>query len=527
MKPMSLRLRTALMAAALPAAFLFAGQANADVKLPAVIGNSMVLQQGQPVPVWGWADDGEKVTVKFGDQTVTTEAAGGKWSVKLAPLTASAKPAEMTVSGKNSITLKDILVGEVWVCSGQSNMEWTVSSAKDAQKEIAAANHPTIRLFDVPNTTSPKEKQTDTKAAWTACTPQTIGPFTAVGYYFGRELNQKLNVPVGLLHSSWGGTPAEAWTEISYFQKSPELAGIPSSWDQQAQNYQKQKEAWDKNKDKLMADWKAKADEAKAAKKPVPQQPRPPQDPATSPHSPATLYNGMISPLLPYASKGAIWYQGESNAGRAYAYRTLLPLMIQSWRDAWGNQDFKFLIVQLANFQQPAKVPGDDSWAELREAQTMTAALPNNGQALAIDLADADNPNDIHPKNKQDVGKRLALVALGKYYGKDVVYAGPEYDSMKIDGEKAVIKFKNAQGLKAKGDKVLGFAICGEDKKWVWADAKVEGDTVVVSSPEVKKPVAVRYAWSINPLTNLYNAADLPANPFRTDNWPGVTQPKK
>lgn len=524
MASLSLKLRSAFVAGVLA---LSATSAIADVKLPAVIGDSMVLQQGQPVPIWGWADDGEKVTVKFGGQSVETAAAAGKWMVKLAPLTASDKGAEMTISGKNSITLKDILVGEVWVCSGQSNMEWSVTASKDPQKEIAAANHPTIRLFDVPNTVSPKEKLTDTKASWKVCSPQTIGPFSAVGYYFGRELNQKLNVPIGLLHSSWGGTPAEAWTEVSYFAKHPELAGIPSAWEKNAEGYAKAKEAWEKNKDKLMADWKAKADAAKAEKKPVPQQPRPPQDPATSPHTPATLYNGMISPLLPYACKGAIWYQGESNAGRAYAYRTLLPTMIQSWRDAWGNQDFKFLIVQLANYQQPAKAPGDDAWAELREAQTMTAALPNNGQALAIDLADADNPGDIHPRNKQDVGKRLALVAMGKYYGKDVAYSGPHYDSVKFDGDKAIVKFKYADGMKAKGDKLTGFAIAGEDKKWVWADAKVEGDTVVVSSPEVKKPVAVRYAWSINPVANLYNAADLPACPFRTDDWPGITAPKK
>jgi len=516
-----------LLAAVVPATFLFAGIAGADVRLPAVIGDSMVLQQGQPVPIWGWAEDGEKVTVKFGTQTVTADTAGGKWMVKLSPLTASDKPAEMTISGKNSITLKDILVGEVWVCSGQSNMEWSVNASANPKEEIANAKHPTIRLFDVPNTTSANEKLTDTKATWKPCSPETIGSFTAVGYFFGRELNQKLGVPVGLLHSSWGGTPAEAWTEISYFQKHPELAGIPSNWDKQAENYAKAKEDWEKNKDKRLADWKAKAEEAKKAGKQPPQQPRPPQDPATSPHRPATLYNGMISPLLPFACKGAIWYQGESNAGRAYAYRTLLPTMIQSWRDAWSNPDFKFLIVQLANFQKPADKPGDDQWAELREAQTMTAAMPNNGQALAIDLADADNPSDIHPKNKQDVGKRLALVALAKTYGKDVAYNGPVYDSMKVDGDKVVLKFRHAEGMKAKGDKLTGFAIAGEDKKWVWAEAKVEGDTVVVSSPEVKNPVAVRYAWSTNPVANLYNAAGLPATPFRTDDWPGITQPKK
>jgi sialate O-acetylesterase len=304
-----------------------------------------------------------------------------------------------------------------------------------------------------------------------------------------------------------------------------------ASWDQKAATYDpaKAKATYEKQ----MADWKVASEAAKKAGKKAPNPPRMDQGPEKNPNGPAVLYNGMIAPIVGYANKGTIWYQGESNAGRAYQYRKLLPTMIQSWRDAWGATgaatDTKFLIVQLANFQNPATVPGDDAWAELREAQTMTAALPNNGIAVAIDLADADNPGDIHPKNKQDVGKRLALVALGKYYGKaDVKYAGPTYKAMKVEGNKVRISYTDAEGLTAQGGdgKVKGFAVAGADKAWKWADAKIEGNDVVAWNDQVPAPVAVRYAWSTNPVTNLYNAAGLPAAPFRTDDWPGVTAPK-
>ena len=528
MKPLSKRLRAALLAAAAGVAFLVAGPAaQADVKLPAVLSDSMVLQQGRPVPVWGWADKGEAVTVTFAGQTqAATAGDDGKWMVKLQPLTASDKPAELTVAGKNTLTLKDVLVGEVWVCSGQSNMEWSVKQSKDAETEIAAADHPLLRLFDVPNTTA-AEPLADTKAKWTPCTPQTVAPFSAVAYYFGRELSGRLKVPVGLVHTSWGGTPAEAWTSAEYLKKTPELAGLIPAWEKRAENYPKAKE----NHEKAMAAWRETAAAAKKDGKPAPAAPRGPSAPDKDPNRPATLYNGMIAPVVPFAAKGSIWYQGESNASRAYQYRTLLPTMIQSWRDAWGDPDAKFLIVQLANYQDPAKTPGDDAWAELREAQTMTAAQPNNGMALAIDLADADNPKDIHPRNKQDVGIRLALVALGQYYGKSVKFAGPTFEDARFADGKATITLKHAEGLTARGGgdgKVQGFQIAGADRKWVWADAKIgPNDTVVVWSDQVKEPAAVRYAWSSNPVTNLYNAAGLPAAPFRTDDWPGVTAPKK
>lgn len=454
---------------------------QANVKLPTVISDHMVLQQGMPVPIWGTADGGEKIAVTFGaDKQETTADATGKWSVKLKPLTASATPADLTIAGSNTITLKDILVGEVWVCSGQSNMGFNTGSAINAAKEIAEANYPNIRLFSVQNVAT-DEPQYDTHGNWAACSPSTVPGFTAVGYFFGRDLFKALGVPVGLIHTSWGGTIAEAWTAPIGLQNEPDFAPI--------------------------------LDRAKAAK---------PGDP----NSASRLWNGMIVPIVPFAIKGAIWYQGESNAGRAYQYRKLLPAMIKTWRDAWAEGDFDFYIVSLANFTNPPQQPGDSDWAELREAQTMTAALPHNGQALAIDLADPGNPGDIHPKNKQDVGLRLALVAEAKTYGKaDVVYSGPQYNSMKADGDKIQLTFKQVNGgLVAKGGEPLkGFQIAGEDKKWHWADAKIDGESVIVSSADVSKPVAVRYAWANNPVANLYNKADLPAVPFRTDDWAGVT----
>ena len=531
--PARRRLRSAVASAARAGAAAGAGTASADRadgQQPAVLSDSMVLQQGQPVPVWGWADKGEQVTVTFGDQThVATAGDDGKWLVKLRALKASDKPAELSVAGKNKIALKDILVGEVWVCSGQSNMEFVVNSGKDSKKEIAAAEFPTIRLFTVPKSIK-LEPQSDTKGTWAATTPKTVGNFSAVGYFFGRELNQQLHVPIGLIHTSWGGTPAEAWTREEDFAKDADLAPLPEGYKKTAQTYEARKANYEKSLAKYKEQEAELKEAAKKAGKPAPQAPRAPQAPDKDPNRPTVLYNGMIAPIVPFAAKGAIWYQGESNAGRAFQYRKLLPTMIDGWRAAWGDKDYKFLIVQLANFQNPPKNPGDDAWAELREAQTLTANLPNNGQALAIDLADADNPSDIHPKNKQDVGKRLALVALGKYYGKaDVVYAGPTYQEHRVSGDKVDILLTSAVGLKAEGHdgKVVGFQIAGEDKKWHWADAKIDGKSVVVSSPEVKEPKAVRYAWASNPVANLYNAAGLPAAPFRTDDWPGVTQPKK
>ncbi|HOB74636.1 MAG TPA: sialate O-acetylesterase [Phycisphaerae bacterium] len=504
-----IRMRTAFHAAGLLVGFV-AATALADVKLPAVIGDHMVLQQGMPVPIWGTADAGEEVTVTLGDQKKTVTAGqDGRWMVRFEPLKAGQGPLEMTVAGKNRLSVSDILVGEVWICSGQSNMQWTVDRAKNATREIAAANYPRIRLFSVPRTVA-DTPQTDTQAEWTACGPKTIPGFSAVGYFFGRDLHKELDVPVGLIHTSWGGTPAESWTEHSVLAGEADFRPILDRWEENVRKYAQS-----------LADWEKAADKARAEGKPAPKKPA---DPATNPWKPAGLYNAMISPLVPFAVRGAIWYQGESNAPRAYQYRKLLPAMIKCWRDVWQQDQFAFLIVSLANFQAVKDEPGDDDWAELREAQAMTAAQPGNGLAITIDVGEAD---DIHPKDKQTVGRRLMLQALKVAYGKDVVASGPVYDSMHIEGAKVRIKFKNAEGLVAKGSVPTGFAVAGEDRKWQWAHADIEGDTVVVWSPRVPAPKAVRYAWAHNPICNLYNAAGLPAVPFRTDDWPGVTVENK
>jgi sialate O-acetylesterase len=502
----------------------FATVVRADVRLPAILSDHLVLQQQMAVPVWGWAEPGEQVTVTFGKDKQSARADDkGNWQVKLSPLTASETPADLTIAGKNTITLKDVLVGEVWLCSGQSNMEFSMRTVKNSAQEIADANHPNLRLFTVPKWVQAqpqkdvKEDQRG-KITWEACTPQTIVNFSAVGYFFGRDLQKELHVPVGLIHSSWGGTPAEAWTRHSNLENDPDYQQILNRRAQAKADYEKAMQKWE-------------ADSAKA-KEQGGRAPRKPAPPEQNPNLASVLYNGMIEPIVPFAMKGSIWYQGESNAGRAYQYRKLLPAMIESWRDEFHEPDMAFLIVSLANYQDPPQKPGESDWAELREAQTMTAAMPHNGQALAIDLADENNPRDIHPKNKQDVGQRLSLVALAKTYDKNIPYSGPELDSAKFEGDKVRITFKHADGIAAKGSEVKGFQIAaqpedGKPAQWVWANAKIEGDSVLVSSPDVQKPAAVRYDWANNPQGNLYNKFGLPAVPFRTDKWPGVTEKNK
>ncbi len=489
---------------------LLASVGSADARLPAVFGDHMVLQQQSPVPVWGWADPGEEVTVTAEgaegqrSQRKMTAGADGRWSVTLDPLKAGG-PVELTVAGKNSRTIKDVLVGEVWIGSGQSNMAFTMDRAVDAAAEIAAANYPKIRLFSVKRTTA-AEPQTDCEGSWSECSPETAKTFSAVAYFFGRELHRTLDLPVGLIHTSWGGTPAESWTSRPALEADPDLRPVPERRDPAAADRSK----------------------AKAKNKPGPAKPAVPAG-SGNPRAASVLYNAMIAPLVPFAVRGAIWYQGEANAGRAHLYRKLLPAMIRDWRSAWGQGDFPFLIVQLANFKDANPEPADDPWAELREAQAMTlAASPNTGLAVTIDIGEA---KDIHPKNKQDVGKRLARIALAKTYGRDVVWTGPVYAAMTPAGEgKLRLTFRPEGGPPtAKGGGSLkGFAVAGEDRKFVWADAAVDGDAVVVTSPKVPKPVAVRYAWAGNPEgCNLSNKEGLPASPFRTDDWPGVTVDKR
>ncbi len=495
-----------------------AGAALADIKLPAVISDNMVLQGNKKVSIWGWAKPGEEVMVSVSWHRMrwaVTAGDNGKWMFKMNSPKAGG-PYEMTISGKNTITLKNIMVGEVWVCSGQSNMQWSVKQSANAEQEIAAADYPDIRLFTVERKVA-EQPQSDCVGSWTLCSPQTVPGFSAAAYYFGRELHKELDVPIGLIHTSWGGTPAEAWTRRGILKEEIDFAPILERYEDAVAKYP---QAMEEHKQKV-EEWKKAVEKAKAEGGEIPRRPRAPFGPG-HPHSPSGLYNAMIAPLIPYGIGGAIWYQGESNASRACQYRKLFGRMIQNWRSDWGQDKFPFLFVQLANFMAVKPEPADSAWAELREAQLMTLALPNTGMAVIIDIGEA---NDIHPKNKQDVGKRLALWALARSYGKELVCSGPIYKSMKIEGEKIILHFDHVGvGLVAGPDEPLkGFAIAGADRKFVWADAKIDGDSVVVSSDEVSAPVAVRYAWADNPVCNLYNKEGLPASPFRTDDWPGIT----
>jgi sialate O-acetylesterase len=497
----------------------------ADVRLPAVIGDNMVLQTGTRVSLWGWADPNEEINVHVSwskvDWTIQADSQG-KWIFQTAsPQTGG--PYEIAFKGKTTITVKNILAGEVWACSGQSNMEMAVQSSANAKEEIAAADYPQIRLFTVEKKVAEKPLD-DCKGKWVVCSPQTAGGFSAAGYFFGRELHKEIKQPIGLIHTSWGGTPAEAWTSPAALQENPNLEPILTRYKQALETLP---QAMTKYKEDL-AKWQEAVKQAKADGKQPPSRPGAPLGP-DNPNSPSGLYNAMIAPLVPYTIRGVIWYQGESNAGRAYQYRDLFPTMIKSWWTAWeqeGQEDFAFLFVQLANFMPVKEEPGDSTWAELREAQLMTLELPNTGMAVITDIGDA---KDIHPKNKQDVGKRLALWALANTYGKNVVYSGPMYKSMVKKGHTIVLDFNHlGGGLVAKGGEPLkGFAIAGADRKFVWADAKIDGDKIVVSSEKVADPVSVRYAWADNPVCNLYNKAGLPASPFRTDTWPGVTANSK
>jgi len=507
-------------------ALVFSSVAAAEVKLPAVFGDQMVLQRDMPIPVWGWADPGESVTVRFAGQSQTVAADdAGKWSVKLDPLAAGG-PHELTVQGANVVRCADVLVGEVWLCSGQSNMQMTVGASKDREAEVAAADYPAIRMFTVQRKTA-QEPQADCKGAWQACSPKTAGGFSAAAYFFGRELHKQLGVPVGLVHASWGGTPIEAWISIQTQETTPELAGPVQQFHKAVAAYDP--EAVAKEYEKATADWeKAKAEAKDDAQRAALNRRRPSRrpDPRFSQYSPGRLYNGMIAPLAPFALRGAIWYQGESNAKSipmAKLYGLQLRALIAEWRALWGQGDFPFISVQLPNYLARHQAPvepenGFPGWPMIREQFLQSLSVPNAGMVVAIDLGEAD---DIHPKNKQEVGRRLALWALHKTYGKDNTAGGPLYKAMRVENGAIVVSFDHLDGglVARDGEKLKGFAIAGPDKKFVWADARIEGDAVVVSSPEVKSPAAVRYAWAINPECNLMNKAGLPASPFRTDDW--------
>ncbi len=483
----------------------------ADVRLPHVISSNMVLQRGVEIPVWGWADADEPITVELAGKSVQITAdKSGKWLVKLPAMDAGG-PHAMTVTGKNKLTIENILVGEVWVCSGQSNMEWPVQRANNAQEEIAAAQYPNIRLFHVPKVPL-GVSQDDVESAWNACTPQSIINFSAVAYFFGRDLHKDLIVPVGLIETAWGGTRIEPWTPPEGFRavSVPAVSSIATDVESSQSTYNKAAAAVVE----LYAKWLPLAQQAAAANQRVPAPPAWPVDPLANPGAPTSLYNGMVHGLVPFAIRGAIWYQGESNNGEGNLYHHKMNALIAGWRSKWGQGDFPFLYVQLAPFRygdNPTFLP------EIWEAQADTLKLPNTGMAFITDIG---NATDIHPTNKQDVGKRLALWALAKTYGKnDLVYSGPLYKSMAVEGAKIRITFDHTgSGLASRDGKPLSwFTIAGEDGQFVEAQAEIDGATVVVSSEKVAAPKAVRFGWNQEAEPNLMNKEGLPASPFRTD----------
>jgi sialate O-acetylesterase len=497
-------IRGILSVAALVGCFGHVESVRADVRLPRLFSDNLVLQQEASVTVWGWADDGEKVTVSFRNQQVSTTAADGKWMVTLKKLKAGG-PDVLKVSGKNMIELKNVLVGEVWVCSGQSNMEFKLKTSFHSEADIAAATNSLIRFFHVPKLRA-NEPTNDVPTAWQECTPMSAADITAVGYYFGRDLQAARHVPIGLIESDWGGTPAEAWTRHEILESNPRYKReILDTYEVNVKNH-----------DIALAKFKQEEADAKAKGEKVKT-----KAPGT-PWKPSELYNGMIAPLTNYTIKGAIWYQGEANAGRAEQYRSLFADMITNWRADWREGNFPFFCVQLAPFQPIKEQPADSAWAELREAQYLvTKKLPNAGMAVITDIGD---PGNIHPVKKQPVGARLALAARGIAYGEKIVYSGPIYKSMKVEGSKVVLTFDHVgAGLVARDGQLEGFAICGEDHKFVWANAVIDGKHVTVSSASVEHPVAVRYGWADSPVVNLWNKDGLPASPFRTDDFPMVT----
>lgn len=511
----------------LAAALLLTTAARADVTPHVLFTDNMVLQADREIPVWGLAQPGERIQVVLAGGKVSAQDraiadAKGRWMVRLPKQSATtdqAPPLTLTFRGNNEVTLHNILIGEVWMASGQSNMQMSLKDCQDGDKAAAAATDSHIRLYTVPNVAAPIPLTSiASRPKWTECSPQSVLYFSGLAYYFAKHLRKDLKVPIGIIHTSWGGTPAEAWTSQEALEAEPTLryynealAAAMKAYDPEKARTQYQE---------AMKQWEKAAAEAKTAGKPAPGRPRPQVNPATSPWSPSSLYNAMISPLIPYGIAGAIWYQGESNADRAFEYRTLFPAMIKDWRKRFGY-DFPFLFVQLA----PWNVPTTQTWPELREAQLMTLSLPKTGMAVITDVGD---PTDIHPKRKEPVGERLAILARGIAYKQPIEYSGPIFKSMRIESDQLVLTFDHVDGgLEKRGERLSGFTIAGADRKFLPALAIVTGpDKVRVFNPRLKEPVAVRFGWHNYPETSLWNKAGLPASPFRTDDWEMLTKPR-
>ena len=480
--------------------------AQADVSLPAVLAEHMVIQRGLPVHIWGSAAAGEAVAVAFrGETRDTTADQLGRWSLYLPPVEAGG-PFELSVKGQNRIELKDVLVGDVWVASGQSNMEMRVQSVAHAQDEIAAAKYPRIRLFQALQKVSDYPLEDIAAHTWTDCNPETVAHFSAAAYFFGRHLQQKLDIPIGLIETDWGGTPADAWTSLHSLAADAALMPVFAEWARMNDDHA----TTILERQKADREWERAVEKAKAeGAQPPPHPWRPNMD---NSWMPAGLFNAMIAPLTRFPIRGAIWYQGESNtsAERAPLYARLFQTMIRDWRRAWGQGDFPFLFVQIANFHTGP----DGFWPDVRDAQRRTLALANTGMAVTIDIG---NPKDVHPTDKQDVGLRLALAARAISYGEKIEYSGPLYRQATPESGALRVWFDHAGTLKAKGGDLTGFEVAGANRKFLPATARIDGATVVVSNADVPAPVYVRYGWSSDPECNLYNAEDLPASPFRSE----------
>ncbi|GAT34682.1 sialate O-acetylesterase [Terrimicrobium sacchariphilum] len=493
------------------------GAASADVALASPFTDRAVFQQGKPVAVWGKADPGEQVNVRFEAPGIersasTTAGADGKWSVALQSLPVSSESGRLTVSGKNTIALKDILVGEVWLAAGQSNMDMALFWTPRGKELAAKADSPEIRFFKV-RTVASDAPADSLKGAWSLCVAGSAGGFTELGYHFAQKLHEKLNVPIGIINSSYGGTSIEAWMDEASLAADPAGPEVKRRWQEALAEFPARRKKFEEAK----AVWEAEKEAAKSSgaefKKPAP---TPPSGGPGSQYVPSGLYNAMIHPLVPYSIRGIIWYQGENNVKRPTEYQTLFPSLITGWRRLFAQGDVPFLWVQLPNYN----IGADANWPGLREAQARTLSLPNTGQAVTVDIGDG---KEIHPANKEEVASRLARIAFHRVYGDaNVADSGPVFDRADFDG-KVTLHFRDAPGgpqLKAPGMEIGGFQVAGSDRVFREATAQLEGDTIVVSSPSVGKPEAVRYAWTNNPQgLVLVNATGLPLAPFRTDTW--------
>lgn len=487
--------------------------ARADITFAPLFRDGAVLQRDQPIIVWGQAAAAEKVAISFRRQSATViTRADGRWKVTLKPEPASPVPDDLVAAGANTVTVRNVLVGDVWLCSGQSNMAMLVRNSAEAEREIAAATFPLIRQFKVPTTVAEKPAE-EVGGSWSVCSPETVGNFSAVAYFFARDLQQKAGVPIGLVTSSWGGTQIEGWMSEATLHADPVWGEIQARWAKTLADHPAAVAAYEA----ALAKWTAEEAAAKAAGKPFPRaKPRAPEGPGSR-WLPAGIYNGMIAPLVPYALRGVLWYQGETNASRHDEYASLFTALIKQWRSDFG-QPLPFYFVQLANFEAQAGNRGD-SWAFLREAQARALKLPATGMAVTVDIGD---PKDVHPRNKQEVGRRLALHARKQLLGEKIETDGPTFVSAKREGAELRVTFSHATGLRLEPSKLdgrLSFEVAGEDQVFVPAEARLEGQSLLVGAASVSKPVAVRYAWRNSPEARLFNRAGLPAAPFRSDKW--------